>query len=480
MSGPNQTPETGLDGILSRQLVLSAATAALGGFLFGYDSSIINGTVDAVREQFGLSATAIGFTVSCALLGAMIGAWYAGVCAERIGRVRTMVVASVLLAISALGSGIAFGVWDLVLWRFVGGIGVGFASIIAPAYIAEVSPSENRGRLGTLQQMAIVLGIFLALLISAILARVAGGAAGELWMGMTAWRWMFLSELIPAAAYGLLALGLPESPRYLVEKNRIDEARDILARVVGITRPERVAAKIEEIRRTVSAEARKSFRDLTGGRAYFLPIVWLGIILSVFQQLVGINVIFYYSTTLWRSVGFEESDSFMISVFMSITNVVATVIAILLIDSVGRRKLLLWGSALMALSLGAMAWSFSYATTVDGAVSLPAPWGPVALVAANVFIIGFGASWGPAVWVLLGEMFPNRIRGMGLGLAGAAQWLANFVVSTTFPILAGVGLDLAYAIYAISAAVSFFFVWKMVEETKGRSLEEMAMAHDRR
>ncbi|MEI4487411.1 sugar porter family MFS transporter [Frigidibacter sp. MR17.14] len=472
--------ERGRDGILSRQLVLSTGTAALGGFLFGYDSSIINGTVDAVRDEFGLSAAAIGFTVSCALLGAMVGAWYAGVCAERLGRVRTMVVAAVLLAVSALGSGLAFGVWDLILWRVVGGVGVGFASVIAPAYIAEVSPSEHRGRLGTLQQMAIVLGIFLALLVSAIFARIAGGAAGEMWMGLTAWRWMFLSELLPAALYGLLAMGLPESPRYLVEKNRTEEAREILSRVVGIASPARLAEKIEEIRGTVSAEARKSFRDLTGGRAYFLPVVWLGIILSVFQQLVGINVIFYYSTTLWRSVGFQESDSFLISVIMSITNVAATVVAILLIDSIGRRRLLLWGSALMTLSLGAMAWSFSYAVTEGGAVSLPQPWGTVALVAANVFIIGFGASWGPAVWVLLGEMFPNRIRGMGLGLAGAAQWLANFVVSTTFPILAAVGLDLAYALYALSALVSFFFVWRLVEETKGRSLEEMALAHERR
>ncbi|QUS35179.1 sugar porter family MFS transporter [Falsirhodobacter algicola] len=460
------------DGTMSRRLLLVTGTAALGGFLFGYDSSIINGTVDSIRGAFGLSAAAIGFVVSCALLGAMVGAWYAGVCAERFGRVRTMIIASLLLSVSALGSGLAFGTVDLILWRFVGGVGVGFASVIAPAYIAEVSPAGNRGRLGTLQQMAIVVGIFLSLLISAVLARIAGGAAADLW-GSTAWRWMFLSELIPAIGYGLLAMRLPESPRYLVERQRLDEARHVLQTVVGMSGADAIGRKIEEIRTTVASEARKSFTDLRGPRFGLRRVVWLGIILSVFQQFVGINVIFYYSTTLWQSVGFDESDSFMLSVAGSITNIVATVIAIALIDSVGRRKLLLGGSALMALSLGVMALAFSNAGTVDGAVSLPAPWGPVALVAANVFIIGFGASWGPAVWVLLGEMFPNRIRGMALGLAGAAQWLANFVVSTTFPILAAIGLDFAYSLYALFALLSFIFVLRSVQETKGRSLESM-------
>ncbi|WP_045392400.1 sugar porter family MFS transporter [Falsirhodobacter sp. alg1] len=459
------------DGVLSRHLMLVTGTAALGGFLFGYDSSIINGTVDAVRAQFGLSAAGIGFTVSCALLGAMLGAWYAGVCSERIGRVRTMVIAAVLLGVSAIGSGMAFGAYDLIIWRAIGGIGIGFASVIAPAYIAEVSPSGNRGRLGSLQQMAIVTGIFLSLLVSALLARFAGGAAGMLG-GYAAWRWMFLSELVPAIAYGVLALRLPESPRFLVEKNREPEASAVLRDVVGVPAAQ-VAAKITTIRETVNAEERKSFKDLLGGSFYFLPIVWIGIILSVFQQFVGINVIFYYSTTLWQSVGFQESDSFMISVFMSIVNIAATFIAIALIDSMGRRKLLLGGSALMAIALAVMALAFSYSVTIDGAVSLPSPWGVVALIAANVFILGFAASWGPAVWVLLGEIFPNRIRGMALGLAGAAQWLANFVVSTTFPILAGIGLDFAYSLYALFAFLSLVFVWRGLKETKGMTLEDM-------
>ncbi|TQS70814.1 sugar porter family MFS transporter [Rhodobacteraceae bacterium] len=461
------------DGVISRALIMITGTAALGGFLFGYDSSIINGTVDAVREEFGLSAAAVGFTVSCALLGAMLGAWYAGVCSDKIGRVRTMLVAAALLSVSALGSGLAFGPYDLVFWRFVGGIGVGFASVIAPAYIAEVAPSGSRGRLGTMQQMAIVTGIFLSLLISAVIVKAAGGASEPLWAGLPAWRWMFLSELVPALAYGVLSLRLPESPRYLVEKKREDEARQVLETVVGVSGSDRLDRKLAQIRSTVSTQAHKTLADLKDGPYFFSPIVWVGIILAVFQQLVGINVIFYYSTTLWQSVGFQESDSFFISVIMSITNIVATVIAIALIDKLGRKTLLLAGSALMAVSLAIMALAFNHAEMVDGALSLPQSWGITALIAANAFIIGFGASWGPVMWVLLGEMFPNRIRGMALGVGGAANWLANFAVSTTFPIFSAIGLDFAYSLYAGFALISFFFVWKAVQETNGISLEDM-------
>lgn len=463
------------DGAISVKLVFIAATAALGGFLFGYDSSIINGTVGAVRTQFELSASAVGFTVSCALLGAMVGAWYAGICAERVGRVRTMMIASLLLSASALGSGLAFGVADLVWWRFVGGVGVGFASVIAPAYIAEISPSQQRGRLATMQQMALVIGIFCALLISALIANVSGSASAEVWLGLEAWRWMFLSELLPAIAYGLLATLLPESPRYLVERQRLEEASQVLRRVVGITNTKQNRDKIIEIQETVASEEKHSFRDLLGGQYYFLPLVWVGILLSVFQQFVGINVIFYYSTTLWQSVGFQESDSFLISVIMATTNIVATIIAISLIDILGRKRLLLIGSGIMAISLAAMAVSFSQAIHVNGELTLPSPWGEIALVAANLFIIGFGASWGPVVWVLLGEMFPNRIRAMALGIGGAAQWLANFFVSTTFPSLAALGLQYAYSLYAAFAFISFFFVWYAVNETNGRSLEEMCI-----
>ena len=462
------------DGKISARLIGIALGAALGGLLFGYDSSIVNGTVDAVQEQFGLNAVTIGFTVSCALIGAAVGAWVAGVVAERVGRVRTMIIAAVLLGASALGAGFCFGPVDLIIWRIVGGLGVGFASVIAPAYIAEISPAAHRGRLGSLQQMSIVVGIFIAFLVSALLVYVMGSADAVGWFGLEAWRWMYLSLLVPAVVYGVLAARLPESPRYLVERGRYVEAAQVLSRDVGMEPGAMTEQKIEEIRATVHLERHQTFSDLIG-RFGFHPVVWIGILLSMFQQLVGINVIFYYSTTLWKSVGFAESDSFTISLITSVTNIVATIIAISLIDVLGRKLLLLLGSGIMTLSLGAMTLAFSQAVTVDGALSLPGAWGTIALISANLFVIGFGASWGPAVWVLLGEMFPNSIRTLALGVAAAAQWLTNFLVSTTFPSLAEAGLQLAYGIYASFALLSFLFVLFMVKETKGRKLEEMTL-----
>ncbi|WP_404288403.1 sugar porter family MFS transporter [Glutamicibacter arilaitensis] len=462
------------DGKISARLILIALGAALGGFVFGYDSSIVNGTVDAVEHEFGLNALTIGFTVSCALLGAAIGAWIAGMVSERIGRVRTMVIASAMLLLSALGCGLCFSAVDLIIWRIVGGIGVGFASVIAPAYIAEISPAKHRGRLGSMQQMAIVLGIFVAFLVSALLVFVMGSADAIGWFGLSAWRWMYLSLAIPAILYGVLAMRLPESPRYLVERGRYVEAATVLTRDMGMVPGVDTEAKIEEIRNTVHVERRQVFKDLLG-RFGFHPLVWVGILLSVFQQFVGINVIFYYSTTLWKSVGFAESDSFTISLITSITNVVATIIAVLLIDVLGRKLLLIIGSSIMTVSLGMMAIAFAQSVTIDGAVSLPGSWGIVALVSANLFVVGFGATWGPAVWVLLGEIFPNSIRALALGVAASAQWIANFAVSTTFPSLAEAGLALAYGIYAFFALLSLIFVIFMVRETKGRQLEEMTL-----
>jgi len=455
-----------------RVLLISAA-AALGGFLFGFDTAVINGAVDAVRGSFGLSAAAIGFAVSCALLGSALGAWYAGPLADRFGRVHTMRVAAILLAVSALGSGLVHGVWDLVLWRIVGGIGVGVASVIAPTYIAEISPAHVRGRLGSLQQLAIVLGIFGALLSDAWLANTAGGAAQQLWLGLEAWRWMFLVAVVPALVYGALVFGVPESPRHLVARGRVDEARGVLRQVLDLRSDTALDAKVRDIQQSLRTEARPRLRDLRGPRAGLLPVVWIGILLSVFQQFVGINVIFYYSSTLWHSVGFSEADSFTITVATSVVNVLVTLVAIALVDKIGRKPLLVVGSAGMTVTLGLMAWCFAHATGTGADLTLPGSWGPVALVAANAYVVFFGLSWGPMVWVLLGEMFPNRIRAIGLAVAAAAQWLANFAITATFPSLAEAGLSLAYGLYAAFALMSLVFVLRAVRETKGMELEEM-------
>jgi MFS transporter, SP family, sugar:H+ symporter len=450
--------------------VLLAAVAALGGFLFGFDTAVINGAVNAIREEFGMGAGLTGFAVASALLGCALGAWLAGQLADRQGRIRVMLLASLLFTVSAIGSGLAQTPWDLILWRVVGGLGVGAASVIAPAYIAEISPASIRGRLGSLQQFAIVTGIFVALLSAYFLATAAGGAAEELWLGLEAWRWMFMSEVVPAVAYGILALQIPESPRYLVSRGESERARHVLSQVLRTGIEER----IREIRRTVKLEARSSFADLRGPALGLMPIVWVGILLSLFQQFVGINVIFYYSSTLWQQVGFSEEDSLVITVLTSVTNIVVTLIAIASIDKVGRRALLLTGSAGMFLSLGTLAYIFATAPVVDGEPVLEGAAGTIALVAANLFVVFFGMSWGPTVWVLLGEMFNNRIRASALGIAAAAQWAGNFLISTTFPALADIGLGVAYGLYTTCALLSFFFVLKFVPETKGKQLEDMA------
>ena len=446
-----------------------ASVAALGGLLFGYDSAVINGAVQAIQDDFGINNASLGFAVASALLGAAAGAMTAGRIADRLGRLSVMKIAALFFLVSAIGTGLAPNVWVVVVFRIVGGIGVGIASVIAPAYIAETSPPRIRGRLGSLQQLAIVSGIFLSLAIDYLLAHIAGGSRKELWLSLEAWRWMFLLMAVPAIVYGLLAFTIPESPRFLVATYRIPEARRVLAMLLGEKNLEITITRIQE---TLKAEKPPSWRDLRKPIGGLYGIVWGGVGLSVFQQFVGINVIFYYSNVLWEAVGFKESSSFTITVITSIVNILTTLIAIALIDKVGRKPLLLVGSTGMAITLATMAIIFQSAQLIDGKPHLGDVAGPIALVAANLFVVAFGMSWGPVVWVLLGEMFPNRIRAAALGLAAAAQWAANWAITVSFPQLRDV-LGVAYGFYALCAVLSFIFVWRWVEETKGKTLEDM-------
>ncbi|MBE8992148.1 sugar porter family MFS transporter [Nostoc sp. LEGE 12450] len=452
-------------------VILIAGAAALGGFLFGFDTAVINGAVGALAKAFNANSVLTGLAVSLALLGSALGAFYAGKIADRYGRVKAMVAASVLFTISAIGSGIAFGIWDFIFWRVLGGIAVGVASVIAPAYIAECSPSHLRGRLGSLQQLAIVVGIFIALLCDYFIAVSAGSAESPFLFGIAAWRWMFWTEIPPAVLYGMSALMIPESPRYLVAQGREPEAANVLTKILGGD----VLAKIEEIRQTVLREREPRFSDLLSRNGGLLRIVWIGIGLSVFQQFVGINVIFYYSSVLWRAVGFSEQSSLTITVITGAVNIITTLIAIAFVDKFGRKPLLIIGSIGMTLTLGTMAYVFGN-TPLDAAgnPALTGSAGTVALIAANLYVFCFGFSWGPVVWVLLGEMFNNKIRAAALSVAAAIQWVANFLISTTFPpILQYFGLGSAYGLYTIAAASSFFFILFFIKETKGIELEDM-------
>jgi sugar porter (SP) family MFS transporter len=445
--------------------------AAVGGFLFGFDSSVINGAVDSIQGHFELSSFFTGFAVAIALLGCAVGAWFAGRLADRWGRKKVMLLGSVLFVVSSIGSGLAFSVPDLMLWRILGGLGIGIASVIAPTYISEIAPARYRGGLASLQQLAITLGIFTALLSDAVLQNAAGGASNELWLNLEAWRWMFLVGVVPALVYGLLALLIPESPRYLVGKHLDQEAADVLANITGELDPHE---RVSEIRLTLRRESTASFDDIRGPKFGLQPLVWVGITMAVFQQFVGINAIFYYSTTLWKSVGFTENESFTTSVITAVINVAMTFVAILFVDRIGRRILLMVGSLGMFASLLLASIAFSQATGSGDDVQLPSPWGALALVGANLFVIFFAATWGPIMWVMLGEMFPNNMRAYALGISTAANWIANFTVTLSFPPLTrSVGLGFLYGLFAFFALLSFFFVRSKVRETKGMELEEM-------
>jgi sugar porter (SP) family MFS transporter len=448
-------------------VIFITAAAAMGGFLFGYDSSVINGAVEAIRDRYDIGSGTLAQVIAIALIGCAIGAATAGRIADRIGRIRCMQIASVLFTVSAVGSALPFALWDLAFWRIIGGFAIGMASVIGPAYIAEVSPPAIRGRLASFQQAAIVLGIAVSQLVNyGILQAADGNQRGNV-LGLEAWQVMLGVMVIPAVVYGLLSFTIPESPRYLLAVGRDKDARAVLAGVEG--KEVDLDARVDEIRTAMRREHKARFSDLLGSRFGFLPIVWIGIGLSMFQQLVGINVAFYYSSTLWQSVGINPSGSFFYSFTTSIVNIIGTAIAMLFVDRIGRRPLALIGSSGMAVSLALEAWAFSY----RHGDSLPTAQGAVALAAAHVFVLFFALSWGVVVWVFLGEMFPNKIRAAALGVAASAQWIANWAITASFPTLSDWNLSATYVIYTCFAILSIPFVVFLVKETKGKTLEEM-------
>ena len=453
-------------------VVMITLSAAIGGFLFGFDSSVINGANVALKGYFNCNDMQLGLAVSLALIGAAVGAYFAGRLADKFGRVRCMIAASILFFVSAIGSGLPFTIYDFIAWRVIGGVGIGVASIIAPIYIAETSPAHLRGRLGSMQQFAIVIGIFVALLSNYVIVRISGSAS-NLIMGIHSWKVMFWVEAIPALLYGIAAWQLPESPRYLVSKGRMDEAEKVLSMIASVGIKEK-AIEIQESFKNKTEAKLSDLLETVAGKKRIAPIVWAGLGLAILQQLVGINVIFYYGSMLWQSVGFGESDAFFTSMISSAINLTMTIAAILLIDKIGRKPLLLIGSAGMTLTLGALALCFMFGSDASG--NLGATSGIIALVAANLYVTFFAATWGPVMWVMLGEMFNNRIRAVAISICGLAQWGANFLVSWSFPVLVGehgIGIGPTYLIYTTFAAISFVFVAKLVHETKGKKLEAM-------
>ncbi|MBI1365261.1 MAG: sugar porter family MFS transporter [Alphaproteobacteria bacterium] len=476
----SSTPSASAESAASLQemnlgaIILISLIATIGGFLFGFDSGVINGTVDGLRQAFHSTNVGTGFNVASMLLGCAAGAFFAGRLADIFGRRSILIVAAVFFIVSAWGSGVANGSLEFVIYRIIGGLAVGAASVLAPAYISEVAPARLRGRLSSIQQVAIIVGLTAAFISNYLLALFAGSATADFWLGFKAWRWMYWMEIAPAAIFFLALLTIPESPRFLALKGRKDAAKAVLARLFG----ERAAAqKVSEIEASLAADHhRPRFSDLINPATKRIrTIVWVGIGLASFQQLVGINVVFYYGAVLWQSVGFSESDALLTNVIMGGVSILAVAVTLMVIDLHGRKPILLIGSLGMSATLALMAVAFLNAQVgAGGAVTLPPLFGKLALLSAVAYVALFNFSWGPVMWVMLGEMFPNQIRGSGLAVSGLFQWGTNFLVTMTFPILlTTITLAGAYAIYAAFAVISVFFVRAMVRETKGVELEHM-------
>ncbi|QBM75415.1 MFS transporter [Sphingomonas sp. AAP5] len=460
------------------------AVATIGGLLFGYDSGAVNGTQPGLKAAFALDDAGLGFTVGSLLIGCVIGAFSAGTLADAIGRRNVMRYAALLFLLGALVQGIAHDHTLFVIARICGGIAVGAASVLSPAYISEVAPPNIRGRMTTVQQIMIITGLTAAFFANYYLAAAASNpvnpndvaSLNPLWFGIAAWRWMYLLQAVPAVVFFIALFFIPESPRFLVSKQRDEEALNVLTSLFGTRQG---ALTLGEIQASFSKDHRPRLSDVLtppGGRGFLglRSVVWAGLLLAVFQQFVGINVIFYYGATLWQAAGFSESEALMTNIISGTISIVACFITIGLVDKIGRKPLLLIGSAGMAVTLFAMVYAFSTGTLVAEKLTLPGHMGQLAVGAALAYSFAFNISWGPVMWVMLGEMFPNQIRGSALAVCGFAQWFANYLVAQSFPIMLGsIGLAKSYSFYAVCAVISFFLVQKFIHETKGKSLEAM-------
>jgi MFS transporter, SP family, xylose:H+ symportor len=445
-------------------IVAITIVATLGGLLFGYDTAVISGAEKSVQafliDSQGLSTLVHGLTISSALIGCIIGGALSGLFASYFGRRKSLMIAAFLFFLSALGSGYpeflffpkgeaSMGLLYMFnFYRIIGGIGVGMASAICPMYIGEIAPAEIRGRLVSLNQFAIIFGMLVVYFVN---WGIANGQPLE-WINTIGWRNMFLSEAIPAGLFGILLFFVPETPRYLTLKNKDSEALVVLTKINGAERAREILADIKD---TIEHHSGKIF-------SYGKLVIIIGILLSVFQQFVGINVALYYAPRIFESMGAGKDASMMQTVVMGLINVVFTVIAILTVDKWGRKPLLMVGSIGMAIGMFAIA-GLAYFEII----------GTSTLVFIIVYTASFMMSWGPICWVLISEIFPNKIRGRAVAIAVAAQWAANYFISSTYPSMMEFSGAFTYGFYGVMSVLSFIFVWKMVPETKGKTLEEM-------
>lgn len=449
--------------------------ATIGGLLFGYDTAVISGTVSSLQYSFvdplNLGETAanamLGFTVSSALIGCVIGGLIGGVVTSKLGRRGGMRLTAVLFTISALGS--AFPeMWlnieahealpQFIFFRVLGGVGVGMASMFTPMYIAEIAPADKRGALVSWNQFALIFGMLVVYFVNYSIAL----QGDDLWVNTIGWRYMFLSEVIPAALFFTLLQFVPESPRWLIMKGRQEESLSILEKInpIEIAKQE-CSAIVESLK---SSSAVKSGLFSCG-----VAVIVIGVLLSVFQQFVGINVVLYYAPEIFRNMGMGTNAALMQTIIVGIINLSAAAVAIFTVDRFGRKPLQIVGSIGMAVGMILLGMTFYLGSA-----------GMMSLVAMLIYTAAFGMSWGPVCWVLLAEIFPNKIRSQAMAVAVAAQWVANYLVSWTFPMMDKSSYlteqfnhGFAFWVYGVMAILSALFMWKFVPETKGKRLEDM-------
>ncbi len=439
----------------SNALLLITLVAATGGFLFGYDTAVINGANQYLKAHFGLNPTQEGIAGASAILGCIPGAMFAGFLSDRFGRRKVLFLCAILYAASGLLSAIPRTFGEFLAARFISGLGIGASSMICPIYIAELAPAKNRGRLGALFQLGIVIGIFLTLFINAMIQ----GAGDETWNAERGWRWMLGAEVAPAALLLVLLFFVPESPRWLLKAGRDDEARRILEGVAG---PEQAREEIAAVKAVLGQEEGR-FSELFHAR-FRTPLV-VAVILMAVSQFSGINAIMYYSTKIFTTAGVGVKDAFMSSVIIGLVNVLFTFVAIAFVDRAGRRALLLVGLGIQVLALAAVGGMFF--ADVKGVLLL---------AAILVFIGAFAMAMGPISWILCSEIFPTKIRGRAMSVATFTIWVACYIVAQTFPMLndnSSIGPAKTFFVYAACSLVGFVFVLVKVPETKGRSLEEI-------
>lgn len=467
-SRPSETVRTNLSYLIPICLV-----ATLGGLLFGYDTGVISGAIEFLTARFHLDVVMKGWASGCVLIGCATGVLIVGPISDRFGRKKALLIAALLFLTSAIGTSLPRDIWTFILFRWLGGIGIGIASMSTPMYIAEIAPAHLRGRLVSVNQIAIVGGILLVYFVNYFIARYGD----QTWNEAVGWRWMFASGMFPSVAFALLLLRIPESPRWLVEMGRAEQAKTVLSKVAG---EEFAQTELAAIRDALSAE-RGTWAELFS-RSLRLPLL-VGILLAILQQVTGINVFLYFGTTIFKTMSASTGvDAGMLQqIVIGGASTLSTIVAIATVDKWGRKPLMFLGASGMGISLlamGVMAQNIADPSKVSGWM----------LLFIIIYVVCFGLSVGPVTWVILSEIYPTAVRGRALGLATFFLWMADYAVTQTFPMMDAkdswfvkhFNHAFPFYIYAVFCLALILVLWRLVPETKGRSLEEIERSWTRR